>query len=557
MATHDKGEPLPAINAIVTAAPNGDAHATGALDANAALESSTQDIAADAANTALASRPRRSLRSAGRAAEEKIVKRTVKIITKRAQRKWDAERLLTDPKSPLAKANLRTILSYPMAWSSLDEADHAEILALFPDQSHIRTAEDGTAQPDMASLMNDDSFRYDCAAYTQNLAQGRHDPEWLAQAWAAHERRKAGDFKEFLRTKFETDWEVKLPPEVEPDVDQHQQEEAADGKQSMPTDEAIGANGIADLEQPATPVVSEFTTRAKLSKTKVIFLSFATIKKPHNVDVILRATGKDFKTIRKELLSHYPNIDPAAASAGDRSISRAVVIIDSLNALASAIPQALASFLSGVITPAASIVAVYHTDVPVLLPKTFSEYEPEPFTILCHLATAILRLASLSQEIVRQRARDKALVEPEWGINEEREGVLIGLRGKGRSTGEVEESRGVVVTMELRRRSGRTVTETFILVRPDKGKSSTGKLLLRSDHPVFAAPGGAGHGAEEEEELPESTFNLGLTEKQRKDREGIVLPYFDAQTEVGGGDGGRILYEMGREDDFDEEEDEI
>lgn len=58
-------------------------------------------------------------------------------------------------------------------------------------------------------------------------------------------------------------------------------------------------------------------------------------------------------------------------------------------------------------------------------------------------------------------------------------------------------------------------------------------------------------------EEPESTFSLGLTEKQRRDREGIMLPYFDAQTDIGAGEGGRILYEMGREDDFDEEEDEI
>lgn len=223
--------------------------------------------------------------------------------------------------------------------------------------------------------------------------------------------------------------------------------------------------------------------------------------------------------------------------------------------MASAIPQALAGFLSGIITPAVSIVAVYHTDVPVLLPKTFSEYEPQPFTILCHLATAILRLSSLLQEIARQHARNKALVEPEWGINEEREGVLIGLQRRTATAAEAEESRGVVINMELRRRSGRTVTETFVLARPEGGGRGTGKLLLRSDHPVFAAPASAGDGNEEEE--PESTFNLGLTEKQRKDREGIVLPYFDAQTEVGGGDGGRILYEMGREDDFDEEEDEI
>ncbi|ATY61524.1 killer toxin sensitivity [Cordyceps militaris] len=320
-----------------------------------------------------------------------------------------------------------------------------------------------------------------------------------------------------------------------------------------------------NLEQRATPVVSEIITRAKLSKTKVIFLSFATITKPRGVDVMVKATGKDPNAIRKEILSHYPPMDTTPAAARDRSISPptnnapipkgAVVIIDSLNTLCSAIPQSLAGFLSGLLTPAASIVAVYHLDAPLLLARTHSEYEPQPLTLLCHLATAILRLSSLPQEVARQRARDKALVEPEWGLDEGREGVLIGLASRAATAAEAEERRGVVVAMELRRRSGRTVTETFVLVRPESaaGGGGTGRLLLRSDHPVFAKPGAA----EEQEEGPESTFDMGLTEKQRKDREGIVLPYFDAQTEVGGGDGGRILYEMGREDDFDEEEDEI
>lgn len=69
---------------------------------------------------------------------------------------------------------------------------------------------------------------------------------------------------------------------------------------------------------------------------------------------------------------------------------------------------------------------------------------------------------------------------------------------------------------------------------------------------------GAGNGDEDAEGM-ESTFSLGLTEKQRRDREGVVLPYFDAQKGEGPGEGGRILYEMGDEDreDFDDEEDEI
>lgn len=232
------------------------------------------------------------------------------------------------------------------------------------------------------------------------------------------------------------------------------------------------------------------------------------------------------------------------------TLTGAVVIIDSVNNLSSAIPQSLATFLSSLLTPVVSIVAVYHTDVPLVLPKSFNEYEPHPMTILSHLATAILRISSLQQEIERQKARNRSLVEPEWGLKEEREGAIVGLQDKSKA----EDEGGVVVAMELRRRSGRTVAEKFILL-PSKQQTSAGKTMLVTDHPMFTSPADTGDGPDEEE--PESTFNLGLTEKQKKDRDGIVLPYFDAQTDIGAGEGGRILYEMGREDDFDDEEDEI
>ncbi|KAK0368766.1 histone acetylation protein 2 [Colletotrichum limetticola] len=123
--------------------------------------------------------------------------------------------------------------------------------------------------------------------------------------------------------------------------------------------------------------------------------------------------------------------------------------------------------------------------------------------------------------------------------------------------------------MEVRRRSGRAMAEKFgILPQKLQQVSSSAastaaakgsRIFLLSEHPVFAAPEGSGEAeaGRGEDEEPESTFNLGLTEKQRRDREGIVLPYFDAQTDIGAGEGGRILYEMGREDDFDDEEDEI
>ncbi|KAM0256348.1 hypothetical protein ACHAQJ_004999 [Trichoderma viride] len=305
-----------------------------------------------------------------------------------------------------------------------------------------------------------------------------------------------------------------------------------------------------NLEQPARPVVSELMTRAKLAKTKIIFLSFSTLRKPREADVLIKAAGKDLNAVSRELLAHYPTYQPAAAK--DKTTQRAVVFIDSLNSLSSAATQSLAVFLSSIITPVVSIVAVYHTDVPIILPKSFNEYEPHPFALLNHLATAILTLSNLQQEIERQKARNRSVMEPEWGLKEDREGVLIGLTEKSKS----EDRGGVVISMELRRRSGRAVDEKFILMPASTAaKSSLGKLCLLTDHSMFTKS--EAEQGQDGEEQPESTFNLGLTDKQRKDREGIVLPYFDAQTDIGAGEGGRILYEMGREDDFDDEEDEI
>lgn len=167
--------------------------------------------------------------------------------------------------------------------------------------------------------------------------------------------------------------------------------------------------------------------------------------------------------------------------------------------------------------------------------------------MLNHLATAVLRVSSQYQTLERRRAQNRSLPEPDFGLDEAREGVLIGLNAR---------TEGVVVEMELRRRSGRAVVERFVLTSsPSSREGATATLSLLSDHPLFAAPEETGGG--EDEEMADTTFSLGLTEKQRKDREGIVLPYFDAQEDVGGGEGGRILYEMGREDDFDDEEDEI
>lgn len=141
--------------------------------------------------------------------------------------------------------------------------------------------------------------------------------------------------------------------------------------------------------------------------------------------------------------------------------------------------------------------------------------------------------------------------------------------GRGANSGE-----GMVLEMEHRRKSGRGVREWFFvpssaridsttmtLTGSDQRETTTQQVTLLEDHPLWKPPSqGLGAPKEEEKEgvVVGGTFELGLTARQRVAREGVVLPYFDAQRDGGGaGEGGRILYQMGVEDDFDEEEDEI
>lgn len=162
-------------------------------------------------------------------------------------------------------------------------------------------------------------------------------------------------------------------------------------------------------------------------------------------------------------------------------------------------------------------------------------------------------MSSLAHELAARQAQRRSLPVPEHGLREGREGVLVGMKElSSPGTG----GRGsVVLDVEMRRRSGRAVGERFVMTTTTEGGKGGAEFVMLGDHPLFVEDGvGGGEGGEEG---AETTFSLGLTEKQRRDREGVVLPYFDAQTDVGGGEGGRILYDMGREDDFDDEEDEI
>ena len=207
-----------------------------------------------------------------------------------------------------------------------------------------------------------------------------------------------------------------------------------------------------------------------------------------------------------------------------------------------------------------ALVAAYHSDAPTPLNK--SPYSPSPLTLLNYLATTVMTLHSFSHVLAEKAARDRSIAAPLSGLASGLEGVLVGLSQEDSRKFEVKgRGREVVIEMEHRRKSGRGIVDWFLLPLVNQPWATQSKevICLLQDHPAYrpreevptiqAKTDGAGM---------ESTFDLGLTERQRRDREGVVLPYFDAQKGgEGPGEGGRILYDMGEEDDFDEEEDEI
>jgi elongator complex protein 5 len=162
---------------------------------------------------------------------------------------------------------------------------------------------------------------------------------------------------------------------------------------------------------------------------------------------------------------------------------------------------------------------------------------------------------SLPHVLARKAARERSVAPPTSGLEEGVEGVLQGLGANGKE--------GLVMEVEHRRKSGRGVREWYFLPNAHAHAQKVGEsvssrsretVILLEDHPAYKPS--VDETAAGSEEVPEGgTFELGLTERQREAREGVVLPYFDAQK--GGGEGGRILYDMGEEDDFDEDEDEI
>jgi len=302
-----------------------------------------------------------------------------------------------------------------------------------------------------------------------------------------------------------------------------------------------------DLNQRAHPLISELVRRALSRPVNVVVLSFESTRLPtpiHHIPAQTLTNGGD-------VLQHLTK----ALNDSKESL----VIVDSLSdllAIQGIDMSALFNLVAGKF--ASTLVGVYHAD---LLPIQDAQnaYAPQPLDLLKYMATTIITCRSFAHVLAAKAARERSLPEPAHGLLQSAEGIVQCL--------DANDARGIVLEIEFRRKSGRPENATYFLraARSSDYNEPVKELahgilkqefvVLLEQVPAYSRTQDVGGGNAANEEM-ESTFSLGLTEKQKQTREGVVLPYFDAQKGEGG-EGGRILYDMGSEDDFDEEEDEI
>jgi elongator complex protein 5 len=302
-----------------------------------------------------------------------------------------------------------------------------------------------------------------------------------------------------------------------------------------------------DLNQRAMPLVGELIRRGLSRNINVVVVSFETTRFPNLVQHIPAHATPSGDQLLQDLTK--------ALNGAKESL----VIVDDLYELLNIKGMDVSALFNLVAGKFAStLVGVYHQDM-LATQDTQNPYAPQPLDLLKYLATSVITCKSFAHVLAVKAARERSLAEPTHGLLQGAEGIVQCL--------DANDHRGIVLEAEFRRKSGRPEIETYFLRRArhsdyNEPVSGTTHGTLKQEFvtllelvPAYGSAEVLGLVNSAANEM-ESTFNLGLTDKQKQAREGVVLPYFDAQKGEGG-EGGRILYDMGVEDDFDEEEDEI
>jgi elongator complex protein 5 len=153
------------------------------------------------------------------------------------------------------------------------------------------------------------------------------------------------------------------------------------------------------------------------------------------------------------------------------------------------------------------------------------------------MSTSLLRVSSIGQHALKMEAESRAQPNP-IHLDLAKDGVVSSMRSNT--------SGRLIVELENRRKSGRSTLEKCTL--------DLTQGIIEPFHPVPS------ENKQDVEALDfGATFNLGISDRQRESKDGVVLPHFNAQeihlSERCGNDD-EIEYTLDVVDDFDDEEDE-
>lgn len=248
-----------------------------------------------------------------------------------------------------------------------------------------------------------------------------------------------------------------------------------------------------------------------------MYISFETVNKPSYCTQFIDATQMDFVHLVKQIISYLP-----AATA--TQAKKHMVIIDSLNYIST---EHITRFLSEIASPHCTMVATYHKDIKdenrTVIPDRNNNY-PDKLTLLQFMATTILDIdvvltGTLDTEEVSELLNEFRIPR---GLNND----IFQLR------------------LVNKRKSGRSLEYDFIV------NSNTHEYELLST--TKQEEESSSNGLETPEMLQGlTTFNLGTSNKQKLAKDQVALPFLEAQSF---GQGGAIVYEYEKDDDYDEED---
>ncbi|KAH3899304.1 related to Elongator complex protein 5 [Saccharomycodes ludwigii] len=272
------------------------------------------------------------------------------------------------------------------------------------------------------------------------------------------------------------------------------------------------------------------------NNVKIIYISFETSNTPSYCDEFIDASRF---TSTKELL-HVLNSVLENGKKETTDIYRILLIVDSINYINN---TEITEFIQAIFSPHTTLCVVYHKDIdenenhtnnPLYHQKHMQSYYPNTLKLLKYIATNIFE--TFPNLDTNKYVADEE--ELEACLNDK----FIVPRG-------LNNYQSYNLTLTNKRKSGRSLIFEFVIdskthsyinysdyVRDRKQDRATISDTSMNNQDMFNGL---------------TTFNLNISDKQKRAKEQVELPYLEAQNF---NSGGAIVYEFEKDDDYDEED---